>query len=149
MYMKQKEIPEEKIQEIRLKAIRALLQAFQEPWPELFKEASERVEKSNNYFSLDTASQIGGWLSNSFVRKIELLESKHSDALRSISAELKDLKAKTSVELDQLSKEKKELEINLQEERQEKKKLNQSIIDQNRIIADLDAQLQLLKESFQ
>ncbi len=147
MYMKHKEIPEEQIQNLQLKVIFALLQAFQEPWPELFKEASEQVEKSKNYFTADTASEIGESLSNGFAQRIEKLESKHNEALRSISVELNDLKTKTSVELERLRKEKEELEIKLQKEIQEKKKLHQSISDQNRIIADLDAQLQMLKES--
>ena len=144
MFMKQKAIPEEKIHEIYLMATRSLLEAFREPWPELFHTVEERVEKSRNDFALYRVSEIGRYISETFVQMIAKLESKHRDALFSSSDELRVLKLKTSDELKQLRKEKAELEVNLKEKEVEINQSNKIITDQKRIIADQYAQIQIL-----
>jgi hypothetical protein len=144
MFMKQKVIPEERIQEIYLRATRSLLEAFREPWPELFHTSGERVEQSKNDFTLGTVSEIGRHISGTFVQMIAKLESKHRDAVFSSSDELRVLKLKTSDELKQLRKEKAELEVNLKEKEVEINQSNKIITDQKRIIADQYAQIQIL-----
>ena len=54
---------------------------------------------------------------------------------------------KSSEELRQLKKLKAELEAQLQEEMKKNKELHKFITNQNRMIADLDTQLQILKET--
>jgi len=144
MFMKQKAVPEEKIHEIYLMATRALLDAFREPWPELFHTVEERVEKSRNDFALYRVSEIGRYISETFVQMISKLESKHRDALFSSSDELRVLKLKTSDELKQLRKEKAELEVSLKEKEVEINQSDKIITDQKRIIADQYAQIQIL-----
>jgi len=147
MYLKQKEISKEKIQEIRLEVTRTLLQTFQEPWPELFNEGNELLERSRNNFGLDKAREIGTMLSSDFVRRIEKIELKRDGGWQRNSNELKELQLKSSEELRQLKKLKAELEAQLQEEMKKNKDLHKFITNQNGMIADLDTQLQILKET--
>ncbi len=81
MYWKQKEISKEKIQEIYLEVTRTLLQTFQEPWPELFNEGKELLERSRNNFGLDKAREIGTMLSRDFVRRIEKIKLERDDGV--------------------------------------------------------------------
>ena len=147
MYWKQKEISKEKIQEIYLEVTRTLLQTFQEPWPELFNEGNELLERSRNNFGLDKAREIGTMLSRDFVRRIEKIKLERDAEWHRNSNELKELQLKSSEELRQLKKLKAELEAQLQEEMKKNKELHKFITNQNRMIADLDTQLQILKET--
>ncbi len=140
-------IPEEKVQAIRLEVTHTLLQTFKESWPELFNEGNELLQRSRNNFGLDKTREIGTMLSSDFVRRIEKIELDRDSEWQRNSNELKELQLKSSEELRRLKKLKAELEAQLQEEIQKNRDLQKFITNQNRMIADLDTQLQILKET--